>query len=307
MRTTGGTWLCVVGRKGHFDSNYESKLSDYLVFSISHISVQLLKLPDGGGSSGSSPATICGESCDVSLNTAAKMKVKRSSMSTDQKTDTLNYIRNAIQEYASSADGIQFVCPYVTNELAINYGSHKWACVVGLPSAFQFTHSVDKGAQMVVQIDKLQVEIVQLPSTGASSTPVNNPPPPPLVCPPVQPSRPVLKPVRTLLTQSDVIATARTQLDTSYVQINETRMNGQMQAKTLGIVFDAIASEATYDGIAKKIRDNAAFAFGNYWTSTVGTDQHYWTYFYMSEPYFINLKIDKLRILLYRQIMYRVA
>lgn len=317
ISTAGGSWLCIVGKRNLFDSNYEAKMSEYLVFTISHIQVQLLKLSDASSSSttGSSSVACPPSACTVSLNSNAKAKVKRSTMSTEQRADTLNYIKTALSEYAGSQEGVQYVCPYVTNELAINYASQQWACVAGSPSAYQFTHTVARAVQLHVQFDSLHVQVLQLPA-ASTSTSIQTPPTPApsrnLVCPPIPP--PVVQPqpvptvpVRTILSQFEVITSARSQLSANYVQINETRMTGQLQVKVIGIILDAVATENTYDGIARRIRDMAGNAFGNYWASTVGTDTQYWTYFYMSEPFFINLKIDRLRILLYRQIMYRAG
>lgn len=317
IQTAGGNWLCIVGKRGLFDSNHEAKLSEYLMFSISHIQVQLLKLPDASSSASSASPIVCPPpataptSCQVQLNSAAKGKVKRSSMSAEQRADTLNYIKTALNEYAGSAEGVQYVCPYVTNELAIAHGSYQWACVAGLSSAYQFTHTVARPVQLQVQFDALHVQVLQLPTASGGNTLPSYPTPPPqppLVCPPVStvPNRPTTA-VRTLLTQYDVLAAAREQLNPKYVHINETRMAGQMQARALNIVFDAVATEGTYESVARKMRDLAAQAFGNYWTATVGTDTQYWSYFHLTEPYFINLKIDRLRVLLYRQIMYRVG
>lgn len=181
--------------------------------------------------------------------------------------------------------------------------------MAGNPTAYQFTHTVGRGAQLAVQMDKLQVEIVQLQkkSSAGGSVSYATPPPPPLPTPPSLQATCPPNVVRTLPNQMEIIAGARQQIETRVVSVNETRMTGPLQSKVLSIIIDSVQSEITFDAIAKRIRDRAGAAFGNYFTASVGTDSQFWSYFYISEPYFINLRIDRLRILLYRQIMYRVT
>ena len=90
-------------------------------------------------------------------------------------------------------------------------------------------------------------------------------------------------------------------LDVNYVEVNETRLDYQSKNKAIQAVLDTVAVQPTFDAISKDLQRRLEAMFGQYWTAIVGTDLQYWTYFYVQNPYFINLKIDKLRVIAYKQ------
>ena len=132
-----GQWLTVVGKTANYDTSLKSRIPEYLDFTIAHIKVQIFNIETncGGSTSGrATPAPI--ETAPIEyngakINPAAVAVIKRNSMPSDQRKETLKYIKNALKEYASTEEGLNYVCPAVTNELAVNYGTTKWACVAG--------------------------------------------------------------------------------------------------------------------------------------------------------------------------------
>ena len=62
-----------------------------------------------------------------------------------------------------------------------------------------------------------------------------------------------------------------------------------------------MAVQPNYDALSKDLQKKLEQMYGPSWTAIVGTDLQYWTYFYVQNPYFMNLKIDKLRVIAYKQ------
>lgn len=134
-----GQWLTIVGKTANYDTSLKSRIPEYLDFTISHIKVQIFNIETNCGGSGRyatpPPDPGAGTPTDTyngaRINPNAVAVIKRNSMPADQRKDTLKYIKNALKEYASTDEGVNYVCPAVTNELAVNYGTTKWACVAG--------------------------------------------------------------------------------------------------------------------------------------------------------------------------------
>lgn len=136
-----GQWLTVVGKTANFDSSLKTRVPEYLDFTISHIKVQIFNIETNCASSGryatpppdtSNPVSIAPESYHgARINPNAIAVIKKNSMPGDQRKDTLKFIKNALKEYSNTDEGVNYVCPAVTNELTVNYGTTKWACVAG--------------------------------------------------------------------------------------------------------------------------------------------------------------------------------
>lgn len=137
------------------------------------------------------------------------------------------------------------------------------------------------------------IEIVEIPQETTSS---RNPSCPPVNQPPV-----ISPPKLTLATQYDIINGARAMLDARYVEVNETRLNYQNRDRTVQVILDSVAVQPTFDSMSKDLQRRLEATFGQYWTAIVGTDTQFWTYFYVENPYFINVKINQLRIIAYKQ------
>lgn len=130
--------------------------------------------------------------------------------------------------------------------------------------------------------------MLEIPQTAGTSG--RNP------CPP-----PTTSEKLTLATQYDIINGARAMLDANYVEVNETRLDYVNRNKAVQTVLDTVAVQGTFDSISHDLQRRLEKIWGQYWTAIVGTDTQFWTYFYVQNPYFINLKIDKLRVIAFKQ------
>ena len=138
---------------------------------------------------------------------------------------------------------------------------------------------------MQAQYDNLLIEVLEIPADEA---------PPARNCPTTPPRS-------TSLSQFDVINGARAVLNPNYVEVNETRLDFQNRNRVIQTVLDSVAVQPNYDALSKDLQKKLEQMYGPSWAAVVGTDLQYWTYFYVSNPYFINLKIDKLRVIAYKQ------
>lgn len=132
------------------------------------------------------------------------------------------------------------------------------------------------------------IEIHELPQSEAARN-----------CPPT-PAVPT-SPKVALPTQYEIITSARSVLDPNYVEVNETRLDYQSRNRAIQAILDSVAVQSTFDSITKDLQIRLEKMFGQFWATVVGTDTQLWTYFYVQNPYFINVKIDKLRVIAYKQ------
>lgn len=97
-------------------------------FTISHIKVQIFNIETSCGTNGryATPPPDTNPPNDnvyhgAKINPNAVAVIKRNSMPADQRKDTLKFIKKALKDYSSTEEGVNYVCPYITNELAGKY------------------------------------------------------------------------------------------------------------------------------------------------------------------------------------------
>ena len=267
---TNERWFCFAGAKQAFGNNVKDRVSKYLSFTMSEMTIELFSIADGPKPSTrpevSRPIRPILDEIPFDKNP----QLIESNLDLEDQQRLIEILRKALRNDHNNYDR---ACQTVLNQLAAKFSfDQTWSCAIGGQYKFSFKSNDDR--ILTVAFGGVIAQIGKSTKIIGRST--------------------------TLRSGYDVITSAQNNIN--QVSINNTDMNTIMTQNFISLAQQSILQSTSYAEVSKYIRDGAGKLFGKNWDCIVGLDTQFWSHFWYQKPFLINIKVDDLRILAFAQL-----
>ncbi|RWS02552.1 hypothetical protein B4U79_16605 [Dinothrombium tinctorium] len=275
-----GNWYCIRAGKTVMKSKLLQQAESYAFMNIPPIEVLLFKLADNNEDSLSEPDLIQATRPVVDSD----LEILQSNLAESEKREVLIAARWAIKNQLKFND----IEESIRDILESKYGG-QWRCFIMCRGSKESSSGLG-----LIDPRKKSVEPLMYFGIGKIKILVYKPK--------IEKGGSQIPKESQSYNMYEVIMEAR--LNLPKTEVNYTEMPIQMQELMIQIAHNAIKNYDSYEAMTKYCREFLDNMYGKPWECLMGLDGQFWTYFWYKQPYFINFKVDRIRVIIIKQYAY---
>ncbi|RWS01194.1 hypothetical protein B4U79_17275 [Dinothrombium tinctorium] len=275
-----GTWYCIRVSKAVLKSKLVKQAESYALLNIPPIDVLLFKLADNLEDSLSESQLIEATRPVVDSD----FEIFQNNLPEDEQNEVLIAVRWAIKNELK----FNAIEEAVTDILESKYGG-QWRCFITCRGS-----KISTSGEGMIDPRKKSIEPLMYFGIGKLKILVYKPK--------VEKSGSQIKKEDQSYDMYEVIKEAR--LNLIKTEVNYTEMTGPMQQLMFQIAHNGINNYDSYEGITKYCREVLDYMYGKPWECLMGLDGQFYSYFWYKKPFFINFKVDRIRVIIIKQYAY---
>ncbi|XP_074596887.1 uncharacterized protein LOC141851967 [Brevipalpus obovatus] len=258
-------WIVFVGTKRSFSGKSKASVPEMLTFVIGEIMIEAFRV-DG------SPAGSSGSSGETDPQVRQPFTGSPSLESSNFETEINQFVVKSLTRVKDNEKSADKICSSLINQLGNNFRAkispNAWSCAAGPHDKFSLKIADQSVTRLSISWGSSVIQIMRQ-----------------------------IEQAKSYSLDSDVIRETRQKLD--LVSVNNTDLTPKQEKIMISIIKDGIKNSESYAGIARYIQKVAGSTFAQRFHVSVGLDTQYWIFFWKTDPWLINLKINELRVLAY--------